>query len=140
MLTTIHKGKAFIGENIASFEKTFAEVESILEADVIDPNNITDEGLVIPEKNVPPSLRVRKFVSKPPRKHGNLISVIQEHFSHQEKVGSKVEEAILYIAQLKPKFLEYADYIVVIRKITQHEATVMFAFLMQIDFHIYRAC
>ena len=101
MLSAIHDGKAFTGENIASFATTFAEVERILESDVIDPNDIVDKGLAIPEQKVPPSVGVRKkSVPKPSsRKHGNLISLMQKHFAHQEKEGSKVEEAISYIAQ-----------------------------------------
>ena len=55
MLSVIHEEKAFIGENIASFEKTF-EVETILKLAVVDPDEILNQELVALEQHIPPSI------------------------------------------------------------------------------------
>jgi hypothetical protein len=132
MLSAIHEGKAFTGENIASFDKTFTEVETILKSAVVDPDEISNQELVVPEQHAPPSVGQRKSMPKPKKPRRNLITLMQEHFSHQDKTASIVGEAITYIAGLKSQFSSLTDYMAIIKKITQHEATVLFA-LPEVD-------
>ena len=136
MLSAIHEGKAFTGENIASFEKTFEEIETFLQSAVVDPSEIPNQELVVPEQQVPPSVGQRKATSKPQKSRRNLISLMQDHFAQQDKTASKVGEVVTYIAGLKSQFNLFNDYMAVIKKITQHEATVLFA-LPEVDRLLY---
>mgnify|MGYP007051733814 CR=1 FL=1 len=61
---------------------------------------------------------------------------MQEHFAQQEKTASKVGEAITYIIRLKLQFRSLDDYMAIVKKITQYEATVLFA-LLKVDQLLY---